>query len=262
MSALERHRLRCRFRSRSRKKACAECSRSKVRCDQGVPACSRCTVHALSCVYPQARGEDTNKILLRADDHGAQPGPLPLTPASDFSQSHSAFHIGGQAPLTDLGPSFPSPRWVPDEESWQDEALSLFDIPYDHGGSQEPQDTPALSLTLDVEPTQPPNGTGFQRLSAYLADRMNSIEQGLDNINRACKSNVDGLATASGRALFIHFMAWKPARRSAVLAEAEAIAPLYAAGTPQSQSLLIRAIDAQLARIQLEVLSEPLAKPL
>ncbi|KAH8678234.1 hypothetical protein BX600DRAFT_451750 [Xylariales sp. PMI_506] len=51
-TARDRHRLRCTQRPR-RKKACAECRRSKTQCDTKVPACTRCTLLSLGCEYPQ-----------------------------------------------------------------------------------------------------------------------------------------------------------------------------------------------------------------
>jgi hypothetical protein len=253
--ALERHRLRCRFRPRGRKKACAECSRSKVRCDQGVPTCSRCTVHALFCTYPQAERTGPVATRLDPDEQGLHPTvPFPQTPSSDLSHPDWGSGIDGQVPLIDPGTSFQSAGWVPDAQAWQAEAPSFFDAAYcNNTDSQGPADIFNSDNTQVTEAANFPTESAFQALSGYLAATWTPTEQGLDRIDRVCKGFVDIFAGGPGRAPFIHFRDWEPATRSMALTEAAAIAPLYPTATPQASSLLLRAIDAQLLPVQLKV---------
>ena len=58
--------------ARTRQKSCNACVRSKRRCDQGAPVCSRCAERAVICFYPKTGGHDAA---------AAEPtGPVPPLP--------------------------------------------------------------------------------------------------------------------------------------------------------------------------------------
>ncbi|KAK4118756.1 hypothetical protein N657DRAFT_650947 [Parathielavia appendiculata] len=256
---LERHRLRCRFRPTSRRKACAECSRSKVRCDQALPSCSRCVVHSLVCVYPHLEG-------LRVTPNGPHPvssGSLvtvPLTPSPSSPHSQQWAPPDREGPLGGRPPAdfLPVPAWPPGAEAeWQAGALPLFEGNFDCpdlslglGGLDE-------TINLDSNPrfAQAREPCHFQDLSSYLSEKWKTTQQGLDFIDSVLKVNVDNFVTGLQKPFFVHFQDWDVAQRPAALTEAVTVGQLYmyATRTVQSDAVLLRAIDAQLGQFQLKV---------
>jgi hypothetical protein len=75
-STFKRHGYYCRSRPadqrKSRKRACAACIISKVRCDVQTPSCSKCQLRGLSCVYAglrtAANSQDGTAVNLRPGD--------------------------------------------------------------------------------------------------------------------------------------------------------------------------------------------------
>ncbi|KAK4097278.1 hypothetical protein N658DRAFT_479203 [Parathielavia hyrcaniae] len=245
--ALERHRLRCRFRARSRKKSCAECARSKVRCDQGVPICSRCAVHALPCAYPRTEtgplGVGANPAQPAAMPSGTSSGvALPLTPSSDLSRPQWASEstIKPQADVPNQQDLFSVAGWVPDgsidflNEIYCSRSRPLASPPYVPTGQSNP----------------PPLANASHILPVSLGDAWTSVGHGLDYIDHVLKGYVDGFATGLQLPSFIHFRNWDGACRPLALVEAAAVAQLYRTRTPASDPVLIRSIDAQLLQIQ------------
>ncbi|KAK4040433.1 hypothetical protein C8A01DRAFT_15677 [Parachaetomium inaequale] len=227
--AFDRHRLRCRSRPRARKKACAECSRSKVRCDQGVPACSR-------LVFPSTLA-----------------GSAPLTPASNTPQSL-------WAPGDAQGPGLTDPLYPLSETGWVSDAVGdweAFSFSDAVHGSAEGSlaNIDALAAHSNSRSLIPENATpdSFQGLSAYLGEKWRTAESGVEFIERVLKGHIDGLACGLPPALFIHFRDWDETRRPLVLSEAKVLAQIYATRTPDVDSLLSRSIDTQLLLIQRNV---------
>lgn len=85
-SQRDRHTLRCKKRNRSRKRACLPCSRAKSRCDQQTPACNRCLLKELACVYAHA------DYQRQESEHQATSAP-PM-PAGSPSQTGSRLAAG------------------------------------------------------------------------------------------------------------------------------------------------------------------------
>ncbi|KAK4233074.1 hypothetical protein C8A03DRAFT_39240, partial [Achaetomium macrosporum] len=108
-------------------------------------------------------------------------------------------------------------------------------------------DTPDYSLGLDLVI----HGQGsLEDLSSYLFGRGQSVGASLNFIDHVLKGYVDGLASGLSRPAFIHFRDWKDSRRRLALVEEAAVSQLYAVRTPQSDPVLVRAIEARLLQIQ------------
>jgi len=263
---LERHRLRCKFRPRTRKKACVECARSKTRCDHGQPACSRCQAHSLLCTYPHPHPPETQAAAggvvawpLPAAD---QPLPLPLPPTGFGLQEDAAGGILGWPRVDNDGTGgdgwdgdlslLLTPTAVPDTGCWPD----------------EPQ--PTLSNPPTTAPANP--GDAFRSLSACLSERSwTTTEQGIALVDREWTKYIDALLFDVGghgyrdsdRPLpppppppFVHWHDWEPSRRSEPLAGAAIVAQLTAVPpprTPQLVGVLVDLLEAQLTRLTLKV---------
>ncbi|KAK3304848.1 uncharacterized protein B0T15DRAFT_576193 [Chaetomium strumarium] len=248
---LERHRLRCRFRPSSRRKACAECSRSKVRCDQAQPSCARCVVHGLVCVYPHADGPRATPNGPAPVSSSSQAAALPLT-----SSSQSQWTPPSQEGVFCAPSAFLSlPSWPPASVAeWQTNILPLLDEGYY---------CPELSagmlvgarLASNPHLEQTRKQSPFQDLSSYLGEKWKTAQQGLDLIDRVLKANVDHFASGLQKPLFVHFQDWDMTIRPALLCEAVSVGQLYmyTSRTAQSDAVLLRAIDTQLCQIQLKV---------
>jgi hypothetical protein len=245
--------LRCRSRPRGRKKACTECSRSKVRCDQGVPACSRCAVHALLCTYPEgtrlgATSSSSHTLVVPSSNFA---GYSPLTPSSNPPQALWTSADSLTPDLADPSAPFHEAGWVSDAvRGWQ-EAFSFFDEAHSSSDGYlsiiDTRPTHNNSESL-ITRTAAPNS--FQDLSAYLSDRWITAEDGLQLIEKALKAHIDGLARGLPPAFFIHFRDWDESGRPLMLSEAKVLAQLYATRTSDVDSLLFRSIDTQLLLIQ------------
>ncbi|KAK3306101.1 uncharacterized protein B0T15DRAFT_534337 [Chaetomium strumarium] len=259
VSALERHRLRCRFRPSSRRKACAECSRSKVRCDQARPSCSRCVVHGLVCVYPNSNSEGlrstpNHQVAVPSASHAVT---LPLTPSSDLSQPQSQQPewrpLSQGDPLADPSACLSVPTWLPAE--WQTDLLPFLDEGYSSystelslGGRMTPR------LDGNAHLASRPKPSPFEDLSLFLGEKWKTAQQGLDFIDSVLNANVDNFVTGLRKPLFIHFRDWDMSQRPAALVEAVTVGQLYMYAIQTGQSdVVLRALDAQLAQIQLKV---------
>ncbi|SPN99158.1 uncharacterized protein DNG_02193 [Cephalotrichum gorgonifer] len=242
-----RHQLRCRARPRTRKKACEQCSRSKVRCDNGAPGCSRCGILHLPCTYPPA-----------AAGTGTTPAALP-TPSSTTTISTPDIRFSA---LTDTDLAVPLRGWTPGEmSSWQEATydfnlLDLYSLapdaifPLNCSSAAGPPDTPFRPKRSTPQ--------SYAALSEILADGWTTAEQGLGRLDAACKRFADGLFEGS-RPPFVHARDWDPARRASCLLMAGTLAPLYASGTPGSEGILLRAIDAQVLQINVQSTKHTLA---
>ncbi|KAL2127454.1 hypothetical protein VTI74DRAFT_10699 [Chaetomium olivicolor] len=250
---LERHRLRCRFRPRGRKKACAECSRSKVRCDQALPTCSRCAVHSLLCTYPHVEKLDASSGTPAFVSPSSLDVTLSLTPASDLSQPRWISGVDQDAHLINPNLFFLDGWERYRDTKWNTEAVSLL------GNASDMPENVSTALTAEVDHNpsfllaQDADGDSFQQLSAYLGKRWKTTEEGLDLIDQRLKGYVDNLAGRQRRPPFIHFQHWHQNGRPSTLNDAVAVAQLYATRTPQSESVLLKAIDSQLLQIQLKI---------
>jgi hypothetical protein len=122
-----------------RRKACGECFKSKRRCDQHLPACSRCSKQRLACHYlvspplPRPTGSGSNAAgasevdITTPRDNTAPPPPLldGDIPVQDLPYSHEldlgfwneAFMSDAQTSPTALHPSPPADilQWTPKE---------------------------------------------------------------------------------------------------------------------------------------------------
>ncbi|KAK3291037.1 uncharacterized protein B0H64DRAFT_427492 [Chaetomium fimeti] len=260
---LARHRLRCKSRPKSRKKACSECARSKVRCDQGVPSCSRCAIHGLPCVYPHEGGLHqiaTPPSNASAVTPSAVSAHVPLTPSSIPSQPIWTSVVDQEPDLTAPLNPFSEPNWVPDlPDDWR-EPFFLFDL--GQGGAEVSSanvSAPMSTASNSQGDTQSSEVDILQDSSVHITDKWSTAEQGLDLIDRVLKSYVDGVAQGLHRPPFIHHWNWDHNRRPLVLAEATAVAQLYATTTPQSDAVLLRFINTQLLSLQRNITTQPRA---
>ncbi|KAH6844724.1 hypothetical protein B0I37DRAFT_343250 [Chaetomium sp. MPI-CAGE-AT-0009] len=262
VSALARHRLRCKSRPRSRKKACAECARSKVRCDQGLPTCSRCAIHGLLCTYPHdgalhptAPPNHALAVPLSTVAHQA-----PLTPSSTPPQPLWTPAVDQEPGLTASLNSFSEASWVPDlPDDWR-EPFFLFNVGQGYAEISSANVTAPVSTANNSQgTTESSEVDSFQHPSVHLTDKWATAEQGLDLIDRVLKSYVDGVAQGVDRPPFIHHWHWDHGRRPLVLVEATAVAQLYTTTTPQSDAVLLRSINTQLLSLQRNLITQPRA---
>lgn len=276
---LERHRLRCKFRPRAaRKKACGECARSKVRCDQKQPVCSRCRAHSLPCAYPQQPDVDEQG----GDAIGAPTTPMHPPDATIHWEVTASGLQTWHAPLA-ATPSqavnlIPMKGWTTsDTDIGLDGGLSFL-FPDDlelNNSSPTPVPLPLLAIgigphTADAAAGNPwpaliwnsgphansENNDGFRNLSAFLTARSwITREQGIDLVDAAYSSYIDALIDGRLRVPFIHSRDWDPVRRSEPLAGAVVIAQLAAVSTrtPQMDRIIVDIVEAQLPRISLKV---------
>jgi hypothetical protein len=71
VATLKRHGYYCRSRRASRtvrSRSCVACARSKARCDNGQPSCSRCTVKTVECHYPSKATSTTSTLAVTSHD--------------------------------------------------------------------------------------------------------------------------------------------------------------------------------------------------
>ncbi|KAH6649421.1 hypothetical protein F5144DRAFT_624630 [Chaetomium tenue] len=257
--ALGRHQLRCRSRPRGRKKACAECSRSKVRCDQGLPTCSRCAIHHLLCAYREDGsypGSSSSHPRMVSLSTLVEQTPLTpsLTPPDTFWTS--ATDRGPD--LTNSRDQFSAPGWVSDATwDWQ-ERLFASDQGQGCVESSAANVTPERTLVANNSQgvTQSSADNDFQCWPVYGAEKWANAKQGLDLIDHVLKSYVDGVAQGLRPGCFIHHHNWGHDRRPLVLVEATAVAHLYATATPQSYAVLLRSINTQLASLQRNITTQ------
>lgn len=274
---LERHRLRCKFRPRAaRKKACGECARSKVRCDQKQPVCSRCRAHSLPCAYPSPPDADEQgdnaigaptapmhppdaTIHWEVTESGLQTLHAPFAAAS--SQAVNLISMKGWTSSdTDIGLDGGLSFLSPDDLELNNSSRMPLPLPLlaigphaADAASGNPWPAPMWSSGIH---TNTENDDGFRNLSAFLATRSwTTTEQGIDLVEAAYSSYIDALVDGRLRVPFIHSRDWDPARRSEPLAGAVVIAQLAAASTrtPQMDRIIVDIVEAQLPRISLKV---------
>lgn len=220
-----------------------------------MPICSRCTVHALPCAYPQTEPLGANPTQPAATPSSSRGVSFPLAPSSDLSRSHCASTFDHEADFPNQQDLFSMAPWVTDGSiEWQSEAPSFLNESYYVGGG------PLASLYVPTGESNPSLAHASQILPVYLGDAWTSVEHGLDYIDHAVKGVVDGFATGLRRPPFVHFRNWDGAGRPLALVEAAAVAQLYRTRTPASDSVLIRSIDAQLVEIQRNVGFNPLCR--
>jgi hypothetical protein len=123
-STLQRHGYYCRSRRNGRtvrSRSCIACARSKARCDNGRPSCSRCTVKAFQCCYPGkatstapsaavASYEQRRSSLSSVQDHIATSGEVntntnnaPATTAPEVPESEERQLRWNDLELASLG---------------------------------------------------------------------------------------------------------------------------------------------------------------
>jgi hypothetical protein len=71
VATLKRHGYYCRSRRVGRvvrSRSCVACARSKARCDNGQPSCSRCTVKTVECHYPSKAASTTPSLAVTSHD--------------------------------------------------------------------------------------------------------------------------------------------------------------------------------------------------
>jgi hypothetical protein len=243
-----------------------------------MPVCSRCVVHALPCSYPP--GVTAAAVAGSA----ATPGMNATDPVDVLSQQQLAGSDSGSVSRQAFFPLTPL-SWASVEQNQQmnlsDTSLSFHGQPWIHEtGSSWPyqpvptsaadageESTTSSSVDTSWKPSPPsshstpqhdqPDSTtdAFQKLSIYISSRWASAEQGLDFMDRLLKEQVQGFATGQRRPYFIHPVHWTSTGRPLALIETTVVAQLYLTRTPQSDPLLLRAIDTQLTQIQRSVSS-------
>lgn len=242
-----------------------------------MPVCSRCVVHALPCSYPPGvtaaavagsaatpgmNATDPVDVLSQQQLAGSDSGSVsrqaffPLTPLSWASVQQNQ-----QMNLSDTSLSFHGQPWIHETgSSWPYQP-----VPTSAADAGEESTTSSSSVDTSWKPSPPsshstpqhdqPDSTtdAFQKLSIYISSRWASAEQGLDFMDRLLKEQVQGFATGQRRPYFIHPVHWTSTGRPLALIEATVVAQLYLTRTPQSDPLLLRAIDTQLTQIQRSV---------
>ncbi|KAI9150374.1 hypothetical protein HJFPF1_10140 [Paramyrothecium foliicola] len=264
-SARDRHQLRCKSASRSRKKACSACARSKVRCSHTRPACQRCAVLDLRCVYASDAAVDDAGITTPDESQAASyqssftcespPGDLPSTsdelmPTSDgpfpnilsLSDSGTDFHSFTSSSSNIIG----SPGSVPNCQSCVDNAVFVPPVSL-QGGFENGIQHDSIQTVYSEQADSSSESSGSLEQSWISAEEgLGLMQVSLENYPRYM---VDGEDVPP----FIHHQHFLPAQRPDALATATSYAHMHLARTPQSEPLLLELVASQIKRIQLQI---------
>jgi hypothetical protein len=140
---------------------------------------------------------------------------------------------------------------------WQTDILPLLDDGYYCSEQAELSLGGLNTPRLDGNPhlAQSRKASPFRDLASYLGDKWRTAQQGLDFIDSLLKANVDNFVTGLRKPVFVHFQDWDTSRRPQALRDAVTVGQLYmyATQTAHSDGVFIRALDTQLAQIQVKV---------
>ncbi|CAG9954014.1 unnamed protein product [Clonostachys rosea f. rosea IK726] len=272
--ARDRHQLRCRSRPRSRKRACAACSRAKSRCDYSLPACHRCSTLSVQCIYPvQAQ------VIQISDHRPHQPTELSVetSPNAERGVSHptSLVTLADVVGSTDHNLYESSTGAVPWWDYQNKNAAHLPTASVQPTPQSQDHITDRTEVALvSTEPFPPTNqgifrthppiettSTAFVDLSRLLAVQWTTAGQGLDLIESQLKQYPKFLINGVTKLPFIHWRHSSPPQRSETLATAIAMASLCASPEPHSTSLLLKSISMEVQHIYKKVKRPALKYP-
>ncbi|KAH8896084.1 hypothetical protein GQ53DRAFT_851989 [Thozetella sp. PMI_491] len=210
----QRHQLRCRGRPKVRKRACAECTRAKTRCDEAFPCCSRCGVKSLHCQYPgripAATEEACSSVCIPSRSSAV--ASLALYANSVYARQDSSTRHSTIYPDITY-PQLPRP------------------------GSNMSSSGTCVELN-----TIPPS------LDLIIADK------DLVLIDEIFRYHFDGLSKGGERLSFIHSRHIQPACRSGILNQLSGFLQIYLTNTPEFELYVLELLTDGLAALQVMVM--------
>jgi hypothetical protein len=226
--ARDRHQLRCKLTARTRKKACSECTRSKVRCDQARPVCQRCSVHRLGCVYQGHVVDEGGDSQFRNSVEAAELNRIPWADQLSFDF----------LPLN-----------APGLEAIPDWALCPLDLPVQHGMDSQFYTTPPTVSEAFPTPESMPHSEAcppVDDLWTCIKDGPALIES---NIRHYPSQLVQGIEAPP----FVHRQHFDPASRPDALAVAASLAQMDMTLPGESKALVADMIKSKIDHMQIQV---------
>lgn len=234
--------MRCRAQPRSRRKACEECSRSKTRCDSGLPACHRCSTLSRLCIYPL-------NVPVNHAQQQVVVGPPVTTSVELVSWTGQFSHDSSVAVV---------PEWDTQQVmacTSNTAPVLLTQRSQGHDMLDQPRSKSPLSRVIGrcaQLPTEPPPDA-FTNLSHVLTGQWTTAEEGLNIIERQLKRWPECLVSQVSNPPFIHWRHCCASQRSEALVTVVAIVPLYLSQTAHSHSILRESIASQVKYIYSKV---------
>jgi hypothetical protein len=232
-----RHLLRCKAVSRSRRKACSECIRAKTRCDQKEPACSRCSLRSTQCIYPLA---ENGNVLPHSNLGGSSLDPgwskqLPSLTTSTTADSFDTQYDNDASPMyirnqADL--------WLQPEifHSFAPNPVPLYASVYNQ-------------QQISQDPVQA-HSSPFSQLSQSLMGIWKTRQDGLWLIEQILARYPSDIASGNLLPPFLHHTA---AGSTDIISTAMQIADSYILGGSPALNLILSVINTQINDIAARV---------